>query len=57
VYGDYATFILAERYLGAQEYDKALEHFTKLADKRDFFYADKVKEHLKKVKDKLGIAQ
>ena len=57
VYGDYATFILAGRYLAAQEYDKALEHFTKLADKRDFFYADRVKEHLKVVKDKLGVAQ
>ncbi len=34
-----------------------LEQLSKLADKQDFVLAEKVSEHIKKIKEKLGVMQ
>ena len=42
VYSDYAAFLLGELYFAQEKHEKASELFSRLADKRDFVFADKV---------------
>jgi hypothetical protein len=49
VYGDYATFLLGELYLAQEDQGKANELFSRLADKRDFVFADKVANYRSKL--------
>ena len=56
VFGDYAVLMLGEYYFVKGDFEKALKHFLKLADKKDFAFADKVKEYIEKVMEKLDRA-
>ncbi len=52
IYGDYASFRLGEFYFYKKEYAKAKAHLDKLAEKRDFTFADKVSDYRDKIKAK-----
>jgi len=49
-YSDYASFRVGEFYFYTKKYDKAKEYLDKLADKNDFIFANKVSDHLNKLK-------
>jgi hypothetical protein len=50
VYGDYANFLLGEHYFYDKKYKRASTHFSLLADKTSFVFADKAKKYLEKIK-------
>ena len=52
-YGDYATFQLGEVYFYGKDYEKAIKHLEKLANKPDFVFSERVKEYLSRGKEKV----
>lgn len=51
-YGDHAAFKLGEFYFARRDYVKALRHFDKLSKKDRFVFVERVREYLKKIRDK-----
>ncbi len=54
VYSDYASFRVGEFYFYTKKYDKARQYLDKLANKTDFIFANKVSDHLKRLKGELS---
>ena len=54
VYSDYASFRVGEFYFFTKSYAKAREYLDKLANKTDFIFANKVSDHLNKLKGELS---
>jgi hypothetical protein len=56
-YVDYADFLLGEIYFNAKDYEKAEKVFHKLEDKSHFVLSEKASEYLKKIKDRIQVAE
>ncbi len=50
LYGDYAAFLLGERYFYDKDYTRADAQFSLLANKADFVFADRAKKYIEKTK-------
>ena len=51
-YGDYAIFQLAGVYFAKEDYEKAIKHLEKLANKSDFAFAERAREFLDQSQEK-----